>query len=212
MIRAFLGVIEQHEDKVLRGKNRDRIDDGKLNHLTMTTTKVRSGYTQRTDVQHDFKLRFPRISQNEFTECRQTAVALYESYLKLRRKKGWNASRPTSINGSRRVPRWIFSQRFKLIEKKTSASRWWLDVRDSLDSIREGRVHHDRMNIPLKISPFHLNQIRRGEVKAIQSFTARGRKWWVTIAVREGPLHHRFCTHQTKVVGLTWEKVTIMFI
>jgi len=138
VIRAFLGIIEQNEVKLLTGKNRDRIDDGKLDQLTVTALKVKSGYSQRLTVPHDFKIRFPRISQNEMTECRQTAVALYESYLKLRKTKGWNASRPTSINGSRRIPRWAFSQRFKLIEKETSVSRWWLDIRDSLDSIREG--------------------------------------------------------------------------
>ncbi len=184
VIRAFLGIIEQHEDKLLTGKNRDRIDDGKLDQLTMTALKVKSGASQRLTVPHDFKVRFSRISQNEMTECRQTAVALYESYLKLRNKRGWNASQPTSINGSRRIPRWVFSQRFKLIEKKTSVSRWWLDIRDSLDSVRDGRPHHNRLSIPLKISPFHLNQIRRGEVKAVQLFTDRTGKWWVTIAVR----------------------------
>jgi len=184
LVRAFLGIIEQNEDKLLTGKNRDRIDDGKLDQLTMTALKVKSGASQRANVPHDFKVRFPRISQNEITECRQTAVALCESYLKLRTKKGWNASRPTSINGTRRIPRWVFSQRFKLIEKKTSASRWWLDIRDSLDSSREKRTYHDRLSIPLKISPYHLNQIRRGEMKAIQLFTDRKRKWWMTIAVR----------------------------
>jgi len=184
VIRAFLGIIEQHERNLLTGKNRDRIDEGKLDQLTMTALKVKSGYSQRLTVPHDFKVRFPRISQNETTECRQTAVALYESYLKLRKKKGWNASRPTSINGTRRIPRWVFSQRFKLIEKKTFTSRWWIDIRDALDSVQEGRRFHDRLSIPLKISPFHLNQIRRGEVKAVQLFTDRGRKWWVTIAVR----------------------------
>ncbi len=184
VIRAFLGIIEQHENKLLTGKNRDRIDDGKLDQLTMTALKVNSGYSQRLTVPHDFKVRFPRISQNEMTECRQTAVSLYESYLKLRKKKGWTASHPTSINSSRRIPRWVFSQRFRLVEKETSVSRWWLDIRDSLDSVREGRTFHDRLVIPLKISPFHLNQIRRGEVKAVQLFTDRRRKWWVTLAVR----------------------------
>ncbi len=184
VIRAFLGMIEQNEDKLLTGKNRDRIDDGKLDQLTMTALKVKSGYSQRLTVLHDLKVRFPRISQNEMVECRQTAVALYESYLNLKKKKGWNASRPTSINESRRIPRWVFSQRFKLIEKKTSVSRWWLDIRDALDSVRDGRTCHNRLSIPLKISPFHLNQIRRGEMKAVQLFTDRKRKWWVTIAVR----------------------------
>ncbi len=184
VICAYLGIIEQHENKLLTGKNRDRIDDIKLNQLTMTVLKAKSGANKRISVPYDFKVRFPRISQNEMAECQQTAVALYESYLKLRKKKGWNASRPTSINGSRRIPRWVFSQRFKLIEKKTSVSRWWLDIRDALDSVREKRTYHDRLSIPLKMSPFHLNQIRRGEVKAVQLFIDRRRKWWVTIAVR----------------------------
>ncbi|MGY5881472.1 MAG: transposase [Candidatus Thorarchaeota archaeon] len=184
VIRAFLGIIEQYENKLLTGKNRDRIHDGKLDQLTMTALKVNPGYNQRLTVPHDFKVRFPRISQTEMTECRQTAVALYESYLKLNKKKGWNTSRPTSINGSRRIPRWVFSRRFKLIEKKTSVSRWWLDIRDALDTAPEKLFYHDRLSIPLRISPFHLNQIKRGEVKAVQLFTDRKRKWWVTIAVR----------------------------
>ena len=184
VIRAFLGIIEQHEDKLLIGKNKDRIDDGKLDQLTMTALKVKSGASQRLTVPHDFKVRFSRISKNEMSECRQTAVALYESYMALREKKGWNASRPTTINSSRRIPRWVFSRRFKLIEKKTSVSRWWLDIMDALDSAPEKRFRHDRLNIPLKISPFHLNQLRRGEVKAVQLFTDRTGKWWVTVAVR----------------------------
>ena len=184
VIRAFLGIIEQHEDSLLIGKRKNRIHDGELDRLTMTALKVRSGYSQRISVPHDFKVRFPRISQNEMTECRQTAVALYDSYLELREKKGRKASRPTMTNGTRRIPRWVFSQRFKLIEKETSTSRWWLDVRDSLDSVQQGRKYHDRLTVPLKMSPFHLNQIRRGEVKAVQIFTDRKRKWWVTIAVR----------------------------
>ncbi|MHA1614722.1 MAG: zinc ribbon domain-containing protein [Candidatus Thorarchaeota archaeon] len=184
VIRAFLGIIEQYECDLLTGRKKNKILDGELEKLTLTAIKIKAGYSQRTNVPHDFKTRFPRVSQNELQECRQTAVALYESYLALRDKRGWNASRPTVISGSRRIPRWVFSQRFKLIEKKTSASRWWLDIRDSLDSVREKRTRHDRLSIPLKISPYHLNRINRGEVKAVQIFTDRERKWWVTIAVR----------------------------
>ncbi len=184
VIRAFLGIIEQYEDDLLTGRNKDRIDDGKLDQLTMTALKVKPGYKQRTSVPHDFKVRFPRISTNELTECRQTAVALSESYLKLKKKRGMKASRPTSINCTRRIPRWVFSQRFKLIERNASAFRWWLDVRDSLDSVGEGRILHDHLRIPLKMSPFHLNQIRRGDVKALQLFTDSKLKSWVTFAVR----------------------------
>jgi transposase len=184
VIRAFLGIIEQHENDLLIGKSSDRISEGKVDKLTMTALKVKSGYAQRTSVPHDFKLRFPRISPNEIGECRKTAIALYESYLKLKVKKGRKASRPSSINNSGRIPRWIFSRRFSLVDRKTIITRWWLDIRDSLDSSQEGRFYHDRLAIPLKMSPYHLNQIRRGEVKALQLFTDRGRKWWVTFAVR----------------------------
>ncbi|MFW9770098.1 MAG: zinc ribbon domain-containing protein, partial [Candidatus Thorarchaeota archaeon] len=99
-------------------------------------------------------------------------------------KNGLRASRPASINRSRRIPRWVFAQRFRLVEKRTSSARWWLDIRDSLDSVQAGRTFHDRLVIPLKVSSFHLNQLRRGDVKAVQIFTDRFRKWWVTIAVR----------------------------
>ena len=184
VIRAFLGVIQQHEEQLLRGKNRDRIDDGGVDHLTMTALKVRNGRQQRPSVPHDFKAKFPRMSQNELIECRQTAVAMYESYLKLRRKRWRKASHPCEITSSRKIPRWVFSQRFRLIEHPTSIACWWLDLRDSLDSVPQGRIRHDRLLIPLKTSPFHLAQFQRGAVKALQIFTDRMRKWWVTFAVR----------------------------
>jgi transposase len=184
VIRAFLGTIEQHEAELLIGKNKTRINDSRLDQLTMTALKVAEGSEQRTSVPHDFKTRFPRISRNEMIECRQTAVALYESYLSLRAKNGWSASRPTTVNSSHRIPRWVFTRRFKLIEKNSSASHWWLEILDSLDSAQERRFYHDRFCIPLKISPFHLNQLTHGEVKALQIFTDRERKWWVSLAIR----------------------------
>ncbi|MHA2264354.1 MAG: hypothetical protein ACXAEN_18330, partial [Candidatus Thorarchaeota archaeon] len=104
-IRAFLGIIERHENALLTGKNRDRISDGKLDQLTMTALKVKSGYQQRPTVPHDLKDKFLRMSQNEMAECRKTAVSQYESYLKLRRQKGRRASRPTRVTSSRRMPR-----------------------------------------------------------------------------------------------------------
>jgi len=184
IIRSFIGVIEQHEDKLLVGKKRTRISEGELDKLTMTALQVKNGQSRRLSVPHDFKGKFSRISPNELTECRQTAVANYESYLELRSKKGRSASRPCEVNSSRRIPRWTFSQRFKLVEKKTSVTRWWVNIRDSLDSVPEGRRTHDRLMIPLKVSPFHLNQINRGEVKALKIITDRFRKWWITFAVR----------------------------
>ncbi len=184
VIRAFLGIIEQYENKLQTGRKKNKIHDGKLDELTLTAIRVKSGNGQRATVPHDIKKRFPRISQNELQECRQTAVALYESYLALREKKGWDASRPTAVNVTRRIPRWVFTQRFNLEHTKSSVSRWWLNLRDTLDSVKEGRTIHDRLYIPLKMSPFHINQFRRGDVKACQVFSDKTGKWWVTFAVR----------------------------
>ncbi|MCK4278991.1 MAG: transposase [Candidatus Thorarchaeota archaeon] len=190
VIRAFLGVVEQHENELLMGRRLERINESKLDTLTITAVKVKPGYSQRLSVPHDFKKRFPRISNNEIQECRQTAVALYESYLGLRSKRGRKASKPCAVNSTRRIPRWAFSQRFKLFEKANATSRWWLNLRDSFDSIPEGRRIHDRLTFPLRISPFHLNQFKRGEVKALQIFTDDSKKWWVTFAVRVDTPEH----------------------
>jgi len=184
IIRAFLGIIEQHEDKLLTGRKKNKIHDGKIDELAITAIKVKSGYGQRISVSHDIKERFPRISSNELQECRQTAVALYESFLALKVKKGWNASRPTAVNYTRRIPRWIFNLRFKLEQSTSSASKWYLNLRDSLDSVQEERIVHDRLLIPLKVSPFHLNQLERGDLKACQIFKDKNGKWWVNFAVR----------------------------
>jgi len=169
---------------LLTGRKKNKIHDGKLDELTITAIQLPSSRSQRLSVPHDFKKRFPRISTNEIQECRQTAVALYESYLALREKKGWNASSPSAVNGTRRIPRWVFDQRFKLEQSISSISRWWLNLRDSLDSVHDKRTVHDRLHIPLKVSPFHLDQLRRGKVKACQIFKDKNGKWWVNLAVR----------------------------
>jgi transposase len=168
---------------LLTGRKRNRIKDGELEKLTITAIKVKSGFSQRLSVPHDMKERFPRISANELQECRKTAVSMYESYLELRRKNGQRVSRPCAVNGTRRIPRWVFSQRFRVFRHNTSESNWWLDLRDSLDSVIEGRKIHDRLLIPLSMSPFHLNQMKRGEVKALQVFMDRKRKWWIVFSV-----------------------------
>ena len=69
------------------------------------------------------------------------------------------------------------------VEKPTSIARWWVDIRDALDSAPNGNRVHDRLVIPLMVSPFHLNQFSRGKVKALQIFTDSSRKWWITFAV-----------------------------
>ena len=185
VIRAFFGVIEQNESKLLRGKNRIRIDENKLHAMTMTALKVKSNAKQRPTVEHDLKSRFSRISANEITECRQVAVANYESYLALRSKKGRKASRPCEVRSNRRIPRRVFiPYRARILKNKTTVSRLWLELRDSLHSVPEGRRVHDRLLIPLKTSPFHLNQLERGDARTAQVFTDYHGKWWTAVAVR----------------------------
>ena len=201
VIRAFLGIIEQNVNVLLTGRKKKRIHDGKLDKLTMTAIKVKAGLCRRPTVPHDIKKRFPRISANELQECRQTAVALYESYLALKKKRG-NASRPNSVNSTRRIPRWVFMQRFKLEHNSSFAPRLRLNMRDSLDSVPEGRKIHDRLSIPLKVAPFHINQFSRGDVKACQIFSDSSGKWWINFAVRVTVIDIPDNVHPPAVLGI----------
>lgn len=200
IIKAYLGVIRTHEKELLTGKRRNKIDESKLHALTLTTTRSSSN---RTSVEHDMKCKFPRTSQNELTECRKTAVSLYESYLTLRAKKGRKASRPLDTTCSRRIPRWTFApQVFRLVKNRTIIARYWLNLRDSLDTETKGQTLHDRLFIPLKISPFHESQIEKGVVKAAQIFTDRQGKWWVTLAVRLDVLQEESDALPVAVLGI----------
>jgi len=184
VIHAYLGVIEQNEHRLLTGRNHVRIHEGELDKLTIVTRRVKSGYNLRDSVPHDFKERFPRISANELSECRRTAVNMYESYLALRKKRGMKASRPLSKTSPSRIPRWIFRQRFKLVEHKTVVARWWLDLRDSFELVSCGPYRYKRIRIPLEVSPFHTNQMSLGKLQALQIIKGSDSKWWAIFAVR----------------------------
>jgi IS605 OrfB family transposase len=176
IIRAYLGVIECHEDKLLTGRKRTRLDGGKLDELTLTTFR---GKVNRNQVLHDFKVRFPNISVNEFQECRDTAIAMWQSYL----ERGGSKPFRTRGYSTRKIPRFAFSQRFEIVYSPELEIRHWLRFRDSLDSVREGRVRHDRFMIPLSISSFHLNRMKEGEVKTVRIFKDSRRKWWAIFTV-----------------------------
>ncbi len=176
VIKAYLGVIERHEDKLLTGSKRTRIDASLLDQLTLTASK---GKASRNCVPHDFKEKFPNISVNEFQECRDTAMAMWQSYLEL------EGSKPLRTRGytSRKIPRFAFTQRFKVVYAPDLEIKHWLQLRDSLDSVSERRTIHDKIMIPLSISSFHLNQMERGEVKIVRIFKDSRRKWWTIFTV-----------------------------
>ncbi|MFX1561379.1 MAG: RNA-guided endonuclease InsQ/TnpB family protein [Promethearchaeota archaeon] len=180
VIRAYLGVIESHVNELLTGRKQRRINTSKLDELTLTASR---GKAERSIVQHDFKVRFPNISANEFQECRDTAIAMWQSYL----ERG--GSKPLGAKGyvTRKIPRFAFVQRFELVYSPELELRYWLKLRDSLDSVSEGRARHDRLMIPLSISSYHLNRMQKGEVKTVRIFKDSRHKWWaiftVTLAV-----------------------------
>ena len=78
VIRAYLGVIERYEEELLTGSKQTRINASKMDVFTLTASR---GKASRSSVPHDFKVRFPNISVNEFQECRDTAIAMWQSYL-----------------------------------------------------------------------------------------------------------------------------------
>jgi IS605 OrfB family transposase len=176
VIKAYLGVIECHENALLTGHRRNRIVAGKLDELTLTATR---GAANRHHVPHDFKKRFPNISANEFQECRDTAMAMWHSYL----ERG--GSKPLRARGytSRKIPRFAFKRRFEFVYTSDKEIKHWLVIRDSLDSAREGRKIHDRLAIPLSPSSFHLRRLGEGEIRTVRLFKDRFHKWWAIFTV-----------------------------
>jgi len=176
VIKAYLGVIERHEKDLLTGRKKTRINTTHLEELTLTASR---GKASRNQVIHDFKQRFSNISVNEFQECRDTAIAMWQSYL----ERG--GSKPLRAGGysTRKFPRFAFSQRFDIVYSPKLGVKYWLKLRDSLDSVEENRVPHDKLMIPLSISSFHIHRMQEGEVKTVRIFKDSQRKWWAIFTV-----------------------------
>ncbi len=177
VIKAYLGVIERHEKDLLVGKRKKKISAGKVDELTLTATR---GKSSRTSVPHDFKQRFPNMSVNEFQECRDTAIAMWHSYL----EKG--GSKPLKAKGysSRKIPRFAFDKCFSLLYTTDKAIKHWLNLRYSVESVKEKRVTHDRLLVPLSPSSYHLKKLKEGELKSVRLFKDRRRKWWAIFSIK----------------------------
>ena len=180
VIRAFLGVIARHEEELIVGKRKKKINGGKLEKLTLTAERSKDGSKNRLSVPHDFKKRFPNISLNELQECRQVAVAMWNSYLAL------EGEQPLKAKGyrSRKLPRYVFDRRFKILYEPEQEVKHILELMDSLDSARTDGWFHDRLRIPLNPSSYHLNRMKEGKVTSLRIFKDARKKWWVTFSVR----------------------------
>ncbi len=178
VIKAYLGVIERNQSQLRTGR-RTRLDRGTLDELTLTTRQCKNN---RTSVPHDFKARFPRMSTNEFGQCRDTAIAMWTSYLEL------GGARPlTSKNYKpRKIPRCVFPNCFSLV-RDSSTSKYTLELRDSLDSTRKGSRQHDKLCIPLSVSDYHETRLGEGEVKSVRVVKDSLHKWWAVFSVNLEP-------------------------
>ncbi|TXT56942.1 MAG: hypothetical protein BAJATHORv1_20540 [Candidatus Thorarchaeota archaeon] len=179
VIRVYLGIIMRHEKELLVGKKKKRINAGSLDKLTLTALRFRDPAKCRIHVEHDLKARFQNISQNELQECRDIAIAMWNSYL----ERGGSPPLHSTNMVPRKIPRNIFQGRFKLIHRQNSHIRYWLELRDSLDSVRQEKKIHDKLVIPLKMSPFHENQLSLGKAKSCRIVKDSRHKWWVVFAV-----------------------------
>ncbi len=176
VIKAYLGVIERHEPDLLTGKRKNRIHAGKLDEYTLTATR---GNASRVSVPHGFKARFPNLSVNEFQECRDTAIAMWKSYLERGGARPLHSKKYTT----RKIPRFAFKQRFKFLYTPHQTIKHWLALRDSLDSALKGKRVHDKILIPLSVSSYHLNKMREGDLKTVRIFKDGSRKWWTIFTV-----------------------------
>lgn len=195
VIKAFLGVIERHETQLLFGKTRTRIDSGKLAELTLTATR---GSANRPTVEHDFKNRFKNISVNELQGCRDAAVAMWESYLALGGRK------PLRSRGhvSKKLPRYIYRNCFDVVYAPKLQTKHWLRIRDSLDSVRQGRKVHDNLMIPLCTSSYHLSKLDSGDAKSVRIFKDRSRKWWAVFSVTLPEVKQNTSSLPPAVIGI----------
>jgi IS605 OrfB family transposase len=173
-------VISRHEEELLVGKRKKKINGGKLEKLTLTAERSKDSKKNRLSVPHDFKKRFPNISLNELQECRQVAVAMWNSYLAL------EGEQPLTARGyrSRKLPRYVFARRFKILYSPEQSVKHWLDLMDSLDSAKTEGWFHDRLLIPLSPSSYHLNRMKEGKVTSLRIFKDARKKWWVVFSVR----------------------------
>jgi len=190
IIEEYVKIIRKEEEKVIRkiskqGEIRLKVHKGKLDELTLTTTK-KTNKKKRTVVPYDLKKKFPNCSHDEFQECRDVAVQLYEQgYNKKKnrkRKKGYilppvKRTRKQLINKNRFIIE-------HLPKGKNTLSRWWVGIRDSLDTQKRKRRTHRRLWIPLEMSEYHQKEIRKGQVKSLElKYNSQKNSWWVNFQI-----------------------------
>ncbi len=176
IIKQYLKVIYHNEEQIVtKKKGKKKVSKAKLDHLTLTTYK-KNKRPRRLKVRHDFKKSFSRCSQNELQECRENAVTIYHS-------QQANDSAPAKDPVSRKIPRTQLShgKRFILTcSPSSSIARWWVGIRDSLDTKKNKTGKHEKLWLPLACSPYHEHNLQQGKVQALEVlYYPKKKEWWV---------------------------------
>jgi len=175
-INHFLKVIYHNEDHLISGKSgKKKVNKTNLDQLTLTTTK-NTTHTSRPKVRHDLKIRFPRSSHDELQECRDNATAIYHS------QQALNSS---SVKDAlpKKIPRTQSANRRRFIltcSTFNSIARWWVGIRDSLDTRKNNTHNHEKLWLPLACSPYHEYKLYQGKIQALEVlFYPKKKEWWV---------------------------------
>ncbi|MHA1115487.1 MAG: zinc ribbon domain-containing protein [Candidatus Heimdallarchaeaceae archaeon] len=184
IIEKYVRIIHQNRKKICirTKKGKIRVHRGKLDELTLTTSRVKEEERRKT-VPHDLKKMFPYCSHNEFQECRDIAVQLYEQWYRP------NTTRPPIKRARRQL---INGKRFILIhlpkEKNNTLTRWWVGIRDSLDTWKRNTPYHQKLWLPLEMSDFHQKELKKGQIKGLELRYKRSTsEWWVYFQLKVLP-------------------------
>ncbi|MBA7579101.1 hypothetical protein ES708_20968 [subsurface metagenome] len=197
-IKHYLKVIKHNRDNIVtKTRNGEtRVNKSKLDKLTLTTTK---GKDRRTTVTHDMKKKFSRSSHDELQECRDKAVAIFNSQNQVNSRQGKLHS-----HHRRKIPRTQSAnkERFKLVcvnenkssEESNKLARWWVGIRDSLDTNINNSNRHQRLWLPLALSPYHEKEMKKGKFQALELlYYPHTKEWWIHLIILITPQNYHSC-------------------
>ncbi|MCE7742287.1 MAG: transposase [Candidatus Heimdallarchaeota archaeon] len=183
IINHYVKTIYHNKDKLGSKHGKKKVNKAKLDHLTLTTSK-KTLTPPRPTVRHDLKKRFPRCSQNELQECRENAVAIHHSQQQ-------TMEEPHHTYLQSKLPRTQLAHRKRFVltcSPNNTIARWWLGIRDSLDSKKNNTTTHAKLWLPLACSPYHEYKLQQGKIKALELiYYPKQREWWVHFILSHSP-------------------------
>jgi len=86
----------------------------------------------------------------------------------------------------------IHHNRFILVHlpkgKNNTLSRWWVGIRDSLDTWKRNTPYHQKLWLPLEMSDFHQKELKKGQIKSLELRYKRSTsEWWVYFQLKVLP-------------------------